>query len=163
VADSSGGPVVPVLFDEHAIADDLHHLPGGARVALDAFRRELDRDGGLSMTRLKRCDAEGRDGTNLGGCLKTYVPWPTGRFGLVFVPRSLIRRVRSPYVRSRSVSAIPLVAARVSTGLRMSADLARLHPCRRAASSPPLSRVTSFRVDLHSALAFTRARGRGGP
>jgi len=24
--------------------------------------------------------------TNLGGCLKTYVPWSTGRFGLVFVP-----------------------------------------------------------------------------
>jgi hypothetical protein len=86
VADSPAGPVVPVLFDEHAIAEDLHHLSGSARVALDAFRRELDRDGGLLMTRLKRCDAEGRDGTNLGGCLKTYVPWPTGRFGLVFVP-----------------------------------------------------------------------------
>lgn len=86
MADSPGGPVVPVLFDEQAIAEDLHHLPGTARVALDAFRRELDRDGGLPMTRLKRCEAEGRDGTNLGGCLKTYVPWPTGRFGLVFVP-----------------------------------------------------------------------------
>jgi len=78
--------VVPLLFDEQAIAEDLHHLSGGARVALDAFRRELDRNGGLLMARLKRCDAEGRDGTNLGGCLKTYVPWPTGRFGLVFVP-----------------------------------------------------------------------------
>lgn len=86
MADRPAGPVVPVLFDDHAITDDLHHLPGSARVALDAFRRELERNGGLPMTRLKRCDAEGRDGTNLGGCLKTYVPWPTGRFGLVFVP-----------------------------------------------------------------------------
>ena len=86
MADSPRGPLMPVLFDEHAIAEDLHHLPGTARVALDAFRRELDRDGGLSLTRVKRCDAEGRDGTNLDRCLKTYVPWPTGRFGLVFTP-----------------------------------------------------------------------------
>ena len=86
MADSPAGPVVPVLFDEQAIAEDLHHLPGGARVALDALRRELERNDGLPMARVKRCDAEGRDGTNLGGCLKTYVPWPTGRFGLVFVP-----------------------------------------------------------------------------
>jgi hypothetical protein len=86
VADSPRGPLVPVLFDEHAIAEDLHHLPGTARVALDAFRRELDRDDGLPMSRVKRCDAEGRDGTNLDRCLKTYVPWPTGRFGLVFLP-----------------------------------------------------------------------------
>ncbi|MBB4662135.1 hypothetical protein [Conexibacter arvalis] len=86
MADSPVGPVVPVLFDEHAIAEDLHHLPGGARVALETFQRDLNRSGGLQMARLKRCDAEGRDGTDLGGCLKTYVPWPTGRFGLVFVP-----------------------------------------------------------------------------
>lgn len=71
MADSPVGPVVPVLFDEHAIADDLHHLHGGARVALETFQRELERTGGLPMDRLKRCDAEGRDGTDLGGCLKT--------------------------------------------------------------------------------------------
>jgi hypothetical protein len=86
MADSPGGPLVPVLFDEHAISEDLSHLAGSARVALDAFRRELDRDGGLSLTRVKRCDAEGRDGTNLDRCLKTYIPWPMGRFGLVLVP-----------------------------------------------------------------------------
>lgn len=64
MADSPAGPVVPVLFDEHAIAEDLSHLPGTARVALDTFRRELERDNGLSLLRVKRCDAEGRDGTN---------------------------------------------------------------------------------------------------
>jgi hypothetical protein len=74
VAASPAGPVVPVLFDEHAIAEDLSHLPGTARVALDTFRRELDRDNGLSLLRVKRCDAEGRDGTNLDRCLKLYVP-----------------------------------------------------------------------------------------
>jgi hypothetical protein len=86
VADSPRGPLVPVWFDEHAIAEDLHHLPGAARVALDAFRRELDRNDGLPILRVRRCDPEGRDGTNLDGCLKTYVPWPTGRYGLVFLP-----------------------------------------------------------------------------
>lgn len=34
------------------------------------------------------CQAEGRDGTRLGGCVKTYIPWPDGRFGAVFVPAS---------------------------------------------------------------------------
>lgn len=86
MSDSRVGPGVSVLFDEHAIAEDLHHLPGAARVALETFQRDLERTGALPMARLKRCDAEGRDGTDLGGCLKTYVPWPTGRFGLVFVP-----------------------------------------------------------------------------
>ena len=31
------------------------------------------------------CEVEGRDGTRLGGCVKTYVPWPAGRFGAVMV------------------------------------------------------------------------------
>jgi hypothetical protein len=75
VADSPRGPLVPVWFDEHAIAEDLHHLPGAARVALDAFRRELERHDGLPILRVMRCDAEGRDGTNLeSAALATRVP-----------------------------------------------------------------------------------------
>ncbi|MGN6276976.1 MAG: hypothetical protein ACTHNP_13760 [Solirubrobacterales bacterium] len=31
------------------------------------------------------CQAEGRDGTRLGGCVKPYIPWPDGRFGAVFI------------------------------------------------------------------------------
>lgn len=31
------------------------------------------------------CQVEGRDGTMLGGCVKTYVPWPGGRYGAVMV------------------------------------------------------------------------------
>jgi hypothetical protein len=27
-----------------------------------------------------------RDGTRLGGCVKTRVPWPDGRWGLVLIP-----------------------------------------------------------------------------
>lgn len=48
MADSpAAGPVVPVLFEDQAIAEDLHHLPRGARVELDAFRRELGRSGAM--------------------------------------------------------------------------------------------------------------------
>jgi hypothetical protein len=77
---------MPVVFDEQAISEDLAHHPPVARHALELLRRELDRDGGLSVSRLKGCDAEGRDGTHLAGCVKTYVPWPTGRYGLVMLP-----------------------------------------------------------------------------
>lgn len=84
--DTPTGAIFPVVFDEAAIADDLAHHPPVARHALELLRRELDRDGGLAASRLKRCEAEGRDGTRLANCLKTYVPWPTGRFGLVMLP-----------------------------------------------------------------------------
>jgi hypothetical protein len=33
---------------------------------------------------LRPCDAEARDGTRLGGCVKLYVPQPDGRWGAVF-------------------------------------------------------------------------------
>ena len=84
--DTPAGPLFPVVFDEAAIAEDVAHTPPVARHALELLRRELDRDGGIPASRLKRCEAEGNDGTRLAGCLKTYVPWPTGQFGLVMVP-----------------------------------------------------------------------------
>ena len=71
---SEKGPVFPVAFDELALAEDLARL---GRAGTDAFAelgRELDRLGGLPRERLLACEAEGRDGTRLGGCVKTYVP-----------------------------------------------------------------------------------------
>jgi len=82
---SAEGPVFPVAFDELAVAEDLTRLGEGGVEALEALGRELDRLGGLPRERLLACDAEGRDGTRLGGCVKTYVPWPAGRFGAVMV------------------------------------------------------------------------------
>jgi hypothetical protein len=78
--------IFPVGFDDDAVAEDLDRLPAGAEVALRAFRKELRRAGGIPQSRLMACQAEGRDGTRLGGCVKTYIPWPSGRFGAVFVP-----------------------------------------------------------------------------
>lgn len=76
----------PVAFDEVAMAEDLARLgEGGGADALTRFGRELERLGGLPRTRLLACEEHGRDGTRLGGCLKTYIPWPVGRFGAVMI------------------------------------------------------------------------------
>ncbi len=86
MADTRAAPTVPVQFNEPAITEDLTHHPPTARKVLEIFRREVDRGGGLPLSRLLGCDAEARDGTRLAGCVKTYVPWPAGRFGLVLLP-----------------------------------------------------------------------------
>jgi hypothetical protein len=76
--------IVPARFDDDAIATDLEHLTGAAASALVQLRREVDRDGGLPKSHLLRCQDEGRDGTQLAGCIKTRVPWPDGPWGIVF-------------------------------------------------------------------------------
>ena len=78
-------PIFPVGFDEDALAEDRERLSASAENALREFRKELRRQGGIPKSRLKVCHDEGHDGTMLGGCVKTYVPWPDGRFGAVFV------------------------------------------------------------------------------
>jgi hypothetical protein len=85
VAEGPPEPIFPVGFDEDALDEDLERLPAGAEIALWEFRKELRREGGIPQSRLKACHDEGRDGTALGGCVKTYVPWPDGRFGAIFV------------------------------------------------------------------------------
>jgi hypothetical protein len=67
------------------MAEDLARLGRAGTAAFAELGRELDRLGGLPRERLTACEAEGRDGTRLGGCVKTYVPWPAGRFGAVMV------------------------------------------------------------------------------
>ena len=85
MAEARPEPVFPVGFDDDALAEDLERLPASAEIALREFRHDLRRHGGIPKSRLKACQAEGRDGTRLGGCVKTYIPWPDGRFGAVFV------------------------------------------------------------------------------
>jgi hypothetical protein len=92
VAEARPEPVFPVGFDEDALAEDLERLPARAEIALREFRKELRRQGGIPKSRLRACQAEGQDGTRLAGCVKTYVPWPDGRFGAVFAPVSHPRR-----------------------------------------------------------------------
>jgi len=77
-------PVFPVGFDDDALTEDLDRLPVSAEIAFLEFSKELRRYGGIPRSRLMACQAEGRDGTRLGSCVKTYIPWPNGRFGAVF-------------------------------------------------------------------------------
>jgi len=85
VVEPQAEPVFPVGFDDDALEEDLAHLPTSAEVVLYPFFKELRRQGGIPRSRLMACQAEGRDGTRLPGCVKTYIPWPQGRFGAVFV------------------------------------------------------------------------------
>lgn len=78
-------PVFPVGFDDDALAEDLGHLPAAAEEAFRQFRKTTQRQGGIPRSQLMACQAEGRDGTRLAGCVKTYIPWPAGRFGAVLV------------------------------------------------------------------------------
>jgi hypothetical protein len=71
VPQAKSEPVFPVGFDEDALAEDLERLSEGAREVLEAFRKELRRDGGLPKSRLKACHDEAQDRTMLAGCVKT--------------------------------------------------------------------------------------------
>lgn len=86
MADPRSEPIFRVGFDIDALAENLDRLPGSAEIALREFRKELRRHGGIPRSRLMACQADGRDGTKLAGCVKTYIPWPHGKFGAVFVP-----------------------------------------------------------------------------
>jgi hypothetical protein len=61
-------PAFPVGFDEDVLSEDLERLSEDAVEVLEAFRKELRREGGISQSRLKACHDEGQDGTMLGGC-----------------------------------------------------------------------------------------------
>jgi hypothetical protein len=92
VAQRGSGPIFPIGFDEDALEADLARLGEGGARALDDARVEIERLGGLPASRLMACQAEGRDGTRLPDCVKTYIPWPDGRFGVVFVAVSHPKR-----------------------------------------------------------------------
>lgn len=79
------GLVVPVVFDEDALVTDLQNLADAAAAALEELCTQAERDGGIPYERLKACQqGKARDGTDLTGCVKTYVHWPTGPWGIVF-------------------------------------------------------------------------------
>jgi hypothetical protein len=76
-----------VLFDPDAIAEDLAHATKSARQIGEQAVTQLRRDG-IARERLFACKAEERDGTRLPGCVKTYLPWPDGRCGIVLELRA---------------------------------------------------------------------------
>jgi hypothetical protein len=76
----------PVLLDDRAWEEDMAATSERARETAAAARRRFAREG-IAVMELRPCLAEGPDQTRLAGCMKTYVPWPDGRFGMVFAVR----------------------------------------------------------------------------
>lgn len=75
---------IPARFDRSAWAEDLARSTDNGRAVATTARRDYQRHGGVPLGQLRPCDAEGRDGTRLGGCVKVYLPEPVGSFGMVF-------------------------------------------------------------------------------
>ncbi len=74
----------PVAFDEKAWSEDLRNTTDEGRTAATKKRAELERDG-QTINELLACDEQARDGTSLPECIKTRVPWPNGRWGIVYL------------------------------------------------------------------------------
>ena len=111
----TAGPRFAVHVDEEALAEDLAHASDAARAAISPVVKQLE-SAGIPAQWLKRCEAEGRDGTRLPGCVKFYIPQPAGPWGAVLTadktadaPRLVLLAVgeRHPVAASRpSVYAI---------------------------------------------------------
>jgi hypothetical protein len=71
-----------VRVDEEALAEDLGHASAAARAAIEPAIHELE-DSGARVDSLRPCEDDARDGTQLGGCVKLYVPAPDGQWGAV--------------------------------------------------------------------------------
>lgn len=76
-------PRFPVFVDDEAFTEDLSHATPAGRAVAERERERLEQDG-IAITQLRACEPEARDGTRLGGCVKTYVPSPDGPWGIVF-------------------------------------------------------------------------------
>jgi hypothetical protein len=84
VAQNPGGPRFAVRVDEAVLEEDLAHATVAGRGAIATTMNRFVRDG-VPATWLKRCQTQHRDGTDLSGCVKVYIPPPDGRWGAVFV------------------------------------------------------------------------------
>lgn len=67
----------PVYVDEETFTEDLEHATPAGRQVAERARSRLETEG-IAAGELRACDPEGRDGTRLGGCVKIYLPQPTG-------------------------------------------------------------------------------------
>src|SRR5271154_1934646 len=75
---------VPVAFDEAAWSEDLRQTTDTGRVAATRKRAQLERDG-QPVDELLACDEDGRDGTSLPEYVKTRIPWPDGKWDIVYL------------------------------------------------------------------------------
>ena len=73
----------PALFDDAAFAEDLQGAGDAGREVALAARRSFE-ESGVPVKELRACDEEGPDGTALLHCVKVRLPFPDGKFGMVF-------------------------------------------------------------------------------
>jgi hypothetical protein len=71
-----------VRVNDAPFQEDFWHATAAGRRALTVARRELERHG-IARHQLRACRAGHRDGTDLGDCLKAYLPAPAGPRGVV--------------------------------------------------------------------------------
>jgi len=73
----------PVVFDDALFDTDVHRASDAGAAAAHAARQRFEANG-VPRDELRKCEAEGSEGSQLPGCLKVYLPPPAGRFGMVF-------------------------------------------------------------------------------
>jgi hypothetical protein len=83
VTPEASGPCFAASIDEATLEEDLARATDAGRTAIRPVIEQL-RGAGAPMSWLKRCEAEHRDGTDLSGCVKFYIPQPAGPWGAVF-------------------------------------------------------------------------------
>jgi hypothetical protein len=74
----------PVAFDEAAWSEDLRQTTDIGRAEATRKRVRLEQDG-QPVDELLACDEQARDGTSLPECVKTRVPRPDGKWGVVYL------------------------------------------------------------------------------
>ncbi len=80
----SRGPVFRAYFDDLAWSIDRAAGSTAARRAGDAWRQGVETHG-LPAAQLLATQAGHASRTDLPGCAKTRIPWPSGPWGAVFV------------------------------------------------------------------------------
>jgi hypothetical protein len=79
---AGAGPRFEVRVADEVLAEDLPRCTAAARAAIESALDEVRREG-VPFEWLRRCEAEGQDGTRLGGCVKFCIPRPAGQWGAV--------------------------------------------------------------------------------
>ncbi|HEY5344591.1 MAG TPA: hypothetical protein VIJ66_13145 [Solirubrobacteraceae bacterium] len=94
---TSTGVRFPAQFDADAWERDLARSTPAGRNAAERAKRDYERSG-VPREHLRRCEPEGRDGTNLPDCAKGYVPNPNGKWGIMFKIVVIDGRVRLEFL-----------------------------------------------------------------
>lgn len=90
-------PRFPARFAAEGFAHDIASSAVAGADAARSARREYERDG-IPRSHLMPCESEGRDGTELQQCFKTYIPQAGGQWGMVFKAQVIDGRPRMDFL-----------------------------------------------------------------